>query len=236
MSKKLNRLIVWPARIFLGLFLMSVLLVIFYRSVPVYFTPLMGIRWTEQVLDKERPVRMQKKWVSLENISETMVLAVIAAEDQKFTSHKGFDWEAIQKALEGNKAGNRIKGGSTISNQTAKNVFLWPGRNLLRKVMEAYFTGLIEFFWSKERIMEVYLNVIELGDGIYGAEAAAGNFYNKSASSLSRHEAALLAAVLPGPLLWNPSQPTNYIRGRQNWILRNMNNLGNISWEHTGKE
>ncbi|MEX2511353.1 MAG: monofunctional biosynthetic peptidoglycan transglycosylase [Cyclobacteriaceae bacterium] len=236
MNKKLKRLIVWSARIFLGLFLMSVLAVIFYRHVPVYFTPLMGIRWAEQIFDKERPVRMQKKWVSLENISETMVLAVIAAEDQKFTSHKGFDWEAIEKALEGNKDGNRIKGGSTISNQTAKNVFLWPGRNWVRKGMEAYFTGLIEFFWSKERIMEVYLNVIELGDGIYGVEAAAGYFYNKSAQALSRHEAAMLAAVLPGPLLWSPSQPTVYIRGRQSWILRNMNNLGKISWEDPGKE
>ncbi len=219
------------AYILLGLMLTSILMVIGYKSFPVFFTPLMGIRTVEQVLDGERQVRVKKKWVPLTEISDQMVLAVIASEDQKFTSHNGFDWEAIQNALEGNKAGRTLKGGSTISNQTAKNVFLWHGRNLVRKAFEAYFTGLMEFFWSKERIMEVYLNVIETGDGIYGVEAAAQNFFGKSAAELNRQEAALIAAVLPNPLRWNPSNPTAYIRGRQNWILRNMNNLGKISWE-----
>ena len=133
-----------------------------------------------------------------------------------------------KKHLEGNRTGKSLKGGSTISNQTAKNVFLWPQRNWIRKGLEAYFTFLIEFFWSKERIMEVYLNVIEMGDGIYGAEAAAQLYFGKSASDLSKREAALIAAVLPNPLRWRPDQPTTYIRGRQNWILRNMNNLGEL--------
>ncbi|SHM33004.1 monofunctional biosynthetic peptidoglycan transglycosylase [Cyclobacterium lianum] len=189
----------------------------------------MGIRAVEQCLNTERNVRFEKDWVRIENISPHLYRAVIAAEDQKFLKHQGFDWEAIQKALEGNRSGQRLKGGSTISNQTAKNVFLWPNRNWLRKGLEAYFTFLIEFFWSKERIMEVYLNVIEMGDGIYGAEAAAQVYFGKPAAQLSRQESALIAAVLPNPLRWRPDKPTNYIRGRQGWILRNMNNLGELN-------
>jgi monofunctional biosynthetic peptidoglycan transglycosylase len=135
-----------------------------------------------------------------------------------------------EKAMEGNKSGGNIKGGSTISNQTAKNVFLWPGRNYLRKGLEAYFTLLIEICWSKERIIEVYLNVIETGDGIYGVEAAAQTFYNKSAETLNRGEAAMIAAVLPNPLRWSPANPTAYNYKRQSWILRNMGNLAPVGF------
>lgn len=196
---------------------------------PVFFTPLMGIRAVEQVLNDDRDLRFRKDWVPIESISPHLYRAVIASEDQKFLDHGGFDWEAIESALEENKTGKRIRGGSTISNQTAKNVFLWPGRNLLRKGMEAYFTILMEFFWSKERIMEVYLNVIEMGDGIYGAEAASQFYFGKSAAELNRQEAALIAAVLPNPRRWRPDQPSSYIRQRQAWILRNMRNLGEYS-------
>lgn len=226
MKNSLVILLVFASRLLISLLAISVFLVVVYRFVPVPFTPLMAIRMAEQSKDTEREVRLKKEWVSISEISPHMVLAVIAAEDQKFLDHKGFDWEAIDKALQGNKLGKRIKGGSTITNQTAKNVFLWPGRNMVRKGLEAYFTLLIEFFWSKERIMEVYLNVIELGDGIYGVEAAAKPYYQKPAIELTRTEAAILAAVLPNPLRWNPTRPTNYILNRQSWILRNMNNLG----------
>lgn len=215
----------WIGKIFLVFVIYSVGLSLVYRLVPVYFTPLIGIRLVEQMLDENKTVRLKKSWQPINQISPHMIQAVVAAEDQKFLEHFGFDIDAIQKALEGNKAGRNLKGGSTISNQTAKNVFLWPGRNYLRKGLEAYFTFLIEVLWSKERIMEVYLNVIETGDGIYGVEAAAQSYYNKPAEKLNRSEAAMIAAVLPNPLLWSPAKPTAYNYQRQRWILRNMNNL-----------
>lgn len=214
----------------LALFAASVLLVIVLRILPVYFTPLMGIRIMEQTLSKDKKVQLTKDWEPIDQISPHLYLAVIAAEDQKFLDHGGFDWEAIKSAMAANKSGKSLRGGSTISNQTAKNVFLWPGRNFVRKGLEAYFTLLLEFFWSKERILEVYLNVIEMGDGIYGAEAAAQTYFKKSAAELTRQEAALIAAVLPNPLRWRPDQPTTYIRKRQSWILRNMRNLGEVKF------
>jgi len=221
----------WIGRMLLVFFIYSVGLVLIYRMVPVWVTPLMGIRLVEQLWDKDKEAHLAKDWVSFDRISPHMVQAVVAAEDQKFLDHFGFDTEAIKKALEGNKAGKNVKGGSTISNQTAKNVFLWPGRNYLRKGLEAYFTLLIEVFWSKERIMEVYLNVIEMGDGIYGVEAASQTFYKKPAAELSKSEAAMIAAVLPNPRRWSPTKPTGYNYQRQSWILRNMNNLGPVKFE-----
>jgi monofunctional biosynthetic peptidoglycan transglycosylase len=223
-----KKLFVWTGRIFLGLFLFSILAVMAAGVLPVCVTPLVGIRAVEQLLDKERAFRLEKDWVPMEKISPFLYRAVIASEDQKFLEHHGFDWEAIHAALEENRSGKRLRGGSTITNQTAKNVFLWPGRNLLRKGLEAYFTVLIEFFWSKERILEVYLNVIEMGEGIYGAEAAARVYFGKAAIDLNRQEAALIAAVLPNPLRWRPDQPSSYLRQRQAWILRNMRNLGDL--------
>jgi monofunctional glycosyltransferase len=221
----LRKIFKWIGLFLLGCFLFSILITVIYRFVPVPITPLMVIRMWEQSQDDDRDIRLVKTWKSIDNISRHLPQAVYAGEDQKFLTHSGFDREAIQKAMEGNKAGKRIKGGSTISQQTAKNVFLWPGRTYFRKGLEAYFTVLMEFFWTKERIMEVYLNVIEMGDGIYGAEAAAQTFYNKPAADLTRHEAAMLAAIVPGPLMWNPKKPTGYNRQRQSWILRQMNNL-----------
>ena len=206
-------------------FIISIGLTIIYRFVPVPFTPLMVIRLVEQTFDSEKKVRLYKDWVPMSEMSRNAPQAVFAAEDQKFLDHKGFDFEAMEKAWENNKKGKRIKGASTITQQTVKNVFLWPSRSYIRKGLEAYFTVLVELLWSKERIMEVYLNVIEMGYGIYGIEAASQAYYNKPAAKLSRNQAAMIAAVLPNPIRWTPAKPTGYIRGRQSWIMRQMKNL-----------
>lgn len=159
-----------------------------------------------------------------------MTLAVVASEDNRFLEHHGFDLEAIEKALDYNqkKKGKKVRGASTISQQTAKNVFLWPQRSWIRKGLEVYFTVLIEFVWGKKRIMEVYLNVAETGKGIYGVEMAAQQYFGKPASRLTRSESALLAAILPNPLKWNPANPTPYLRERKDWILWNMGNIGTV--------
>jgi monofunctional biosynthetic peptidoglycan transglycosylase len=215
--------VIWKAAIwFFGL---SIGLVIVYRFVPVPITPLMIIRMVEQGFDSEREVRLSKDWVPITSISKNAAQAVFASEDQKFLDHNGFDVESMKKAWENNKTGKRVKGASTITQQTVKNVFLWPSRSYLRKGLEAYFTVLVELIWSKERIIEVYLNVIEMGDGIYGIEAASQTYYKKPALKLTRSEAAMIAAVLPNPLRWTPTKPTKYIQERQRWILRQMNNL-----------
>lgn len=178
----------------------------------------------------QRSAKVERKWVKFEDISDNMKRAAVAAEDQLFLQHIGFDIKAIEKAFENNAKGKKIKGGSTISQQTAKNVFLWPGRSYIRKGFEAYFTLLIEVLWSKERILEVYLNVIEMGDGIYGAEAAAQTYYGKSCSNLTRREAALVVACFPNPLRWTPKRPTAYIKKRQYLIMRNMRRLGPLDF------
>lgn len=158
----------------------------------------------------------------MKRISDNLQLAAVCAEDQNFLEHNGFDIEAIRKAMEHNEKSTRKRGASTISQQTAKNLFLWPSRSWVRKGFEVYFTALIELIWSKERILEVYLNIIELGPGVYGAEAAAQEFFNTSAEKLSRQEAALLAAVLPSPLKYSAKNPSPYVRTRQGWVLVQM--------------
>jgi monofunctional glycosyltransferase len=215
--------LIW--KITLWFFILSIGFTLLYKFVPVPITPLMVIRIVEQTFDPKKEVRLYKDWVSIANISKNAPQAVVAAEDQKFLIHRGFDVEAMEKAWENNKKGKRIKGASTITQQTVKNVFLWPGRSYLRKGLEAYFTVLVELLWSKERIMEVYLNVIEMGDGIYGIEAASQAYYKVPAAKLNRSQAAMIAAVLPNPRRWTPTKPTAYIKGRQAWILRQMNNL-----------
>jgi monofunctional glycosyltransferase len=207
---------------FLGITIVWVILASF---LPIPFTPLMGIRMIEQKTNS-KPIVFQKDWVPLEDISEDLVLAVICSEDQHFEEHNGFDIEAIKKAIQNNKKrskrGKTVHGASTISQQVAKNVFLWPGRSWIRKGFEVYFTFLIETIWSKKRIMEVYLNVIEMGNGIYGAQAAGLTFFGKNAKDLTRPEAALIAAVLPNPRKWSAAAPTSYITKKQNWIVRQM--------------
>lgn len=165
---------------------------------------------------------LKKDWEPLENISPNMQLAVVCSEDQNFVHHSGFDFEAIDKAMKYNEHHRRKRGASTISQQTAKNVFLWSGRSWVRKGFEVYFTFLIECLWSKERIMEVYLNVIETGDGIYGAQAASTFFFHKNAANLSKGEAALVAAVLPNPIRFSIGRPSGYILKRQGWIIHQM--------------
>jgi len=204
----------------LGLFV-SVALVVIYRWAPIPMTSLMVLRITEN-LQEGKPVRLERVWVSRDEMSPRLQLAMIAAEDFKFFEHSGFDWEAIEKALRHNKRKGRVHGGSTISQQTAKNVFLWPARSWLRKGLEAYFTSLIELIWSKDRIMEVYLNVVELGDGVYGVEAASRRFFKKPAVKLNSSEAALLAAVLPNPRRFLVDRPSSYVRFRQTMIQRRM--------------
>jgi len=215
----LFRLSLW----FFGLSIGSVLL---FRFVPVPVTPLMLIRLAEQTFSgNER--KLTKDWTSLEARGNRLPEAVIAAEDQNFEEHGGFDFEAIRKAQQYNERhkGRKMKGASTISQQTAKNVFLWPSRSWVRKGFEVYFTFLIEVLWSKERIMEVYLNVIETGDGIYGMEAAARNYFHKPAKRLSAQEASLLAAVLPNPRRWRPDRPTAYISRKASRIRQYMGGI-----------
>lgn len=209
--------------------LVTVIWVLAYRFINPPITLLMVQRNWERKADS-KPGKIEKKWVKFEDISDNMKRAAVSAEDQLFLKHMGFDINAIEKAYASNKNGKKIKGGSTISQQTAKNVFLWPGRSYIRKAFEAYFTLLIELLWSKERILEVYLNVIEMGDGIYGAEAASQAYYHKSCKNLSRAEAALIAACFPNPLRWTPKKPSGYIRHRQYLIMRNMRRLGPLDF------
>jgi len=181
-------------------------------------------RAIERKLDG-KDLKIDQSWIAIEDLSGNLKKAAIAGEDINFLNHYGFDFKAMETAFEKNKKGKKIRGGSTISQQTAKNVFLWPGRSYIRKAFEAYFTVLIELLWGKERILEVYLNVIEMGDGVYGAEAAVQHYWGKSASSMSKSQAALLVAVLPNPLRWNPTRPTRFIYYKQGLILRNMRSL-----------
>jgi monofunctional biosynthetic peptidoglycan transglycosylase len=210
-------------------FASSIFMVLLYKFVNPPLTPLMVIRAMQQLSDG-KPMKITRDWMSIGEISPDLPLAVIASEDNRFMEHHGFDLDAIEKAREYNerKEGKRVRGASTISQQTAKNVFLWPQRSWVRKGFEVYFTVLIEFLWSKKRIMEVYLNVVEMGKGIYGAQAASEAYFGKPALKLTRSEAALIAACLPSPLKSNPSSPTGYLIGRQQWILWNMGNIGTI--------
>lgn len=199
--------------------LFSLFMTLFYRFVPIPYTPLMFWRSVSSIFYEDKFVGIEKKWVSLENISKSMQLSVIKAEDYKFYSHNGFDFEAIEKAIQYNKTHKKKKGASTISQQTAKNVFLWPSRSWLRKGLEAYFTVLIELLWPKERILEAYLNVIELGKGVYGVEAASQKFFKKSAKKLNVSQSALMAAVLPNPIKFKIDRPSAYISRRQRKIM-----------------
>ncbi len=214
----LVRLLRWAVALFFG---SSLLAVAVLRFVPVYVTPLMLIRCYEQRQQGD-PVRMHHRWVSLSEMSPYLPIAVIASEDQRFFSHHGFDFEAIREAAKRNREGGKVYGASTITQQTAKNVFLWQGRSWLRKGLEAYFTVLIELMWSKERILEVYLNSIEMGPGIYGAQAVANDHFNKDAKDLFRSECALIAATLPNPLRFSSAQPSEYMMKRRVQIEKQM--------------
>lgn len=218
MLEKLLRIVRW---ILVGFFVSTILAVVCLRFIPVFITPLMVIRYVEQVGGGES-IKMHHHWVPMEEISRHMPVAVMASEDQRFLKHHGFDYNAIEKAAIHNMKGGKRHGASTISQQTAKNVFLWPGRSWIRKGFEVYFTFLIEMMWSKQRIMEVYLNSIEMGDGIYGVDAVAEYHFNTTASQLSRNQCALIAATLPNPRRFNSAAPGEYMRKRQRQIEHEM--------------
>ena len=207
--------------LFLWFNIISFSVVLLFKFVPVPFTPLMGIRALEHN-SAGKDMVCSHEWVPIDEISLNLQKAVIASEDGRFLEHWGFDFEAMQKAFKNNSKGKRLKGGSTISQQTAKNVFLWQGRSYVRKGLEAYYTVLIELIWGKKRIMEVYLNSIEMGDGVYGAEAAAKHWYRKDASSLTRYEAAGIAAILPNPRKYKASNSSSYINRRKAKISREI--------------
>jgi monofunctional biosynthetic peptidoglycan transglycosylase len=212
---RIRRLWRLTLRILGAFLLLSVVWTAIYAAVPVPITPLMVIRLVEGY-------GFSKTWMPYDKISPNLARAAIASEDSGFCQHHGFEWEAIENAWHRNQKSRRIRGGSTISNQTAKNAFLWPDRTYPRKALEYYFTGLIELLWGKKRILEVYMNVVEFGPGIYGAEAAAQHYFHKPASALSRREAALLVAVLPSPLKWSVANPGPYVQSRISTISARM--------------
>ena len=209
--------------IVVAFFASTILSVVALRFFPVYFTPLMFIRCYEQVADG-KDLKLSHHWVPLEKISPNLPRAVIASEDANFLKHHGFDYKAIEHAAKRNREHpeKRKLGASTISQQTAKNVFLWPGRSWVRKGFEVYFTFMIELMWSKQRIMEVYLNSIEMGYGIYGADAVAEEHFNTTAQNLSKAQCALIAATLPNPRKFSSLHPSSYMLKRQARILREM--------------
>lgn len=216
----IKKTIKWIVVVF---FASTILSVIALRWVPVWVTPLMVIRSVQQK-SEGKPMTMHHHWVPLEEISPSLPTAVMASEDARFLEHHGFDFKAIEEAAVRNMKHPKrnVHGASTISQQTAKNVFLWPGRSWLRKGLEVYFTTLIELCWSKQRIMEVYLNSIEMGDGIYGAAAVAEYHFGTTADKLTRQQCALIAVSLPNPRKMNSASPSNYMLKRQRRILREM--------------
>jgi monofunctional biosynthetic peptidoglycan transglycosylase len=218
--RRLRATIRWVLVVF---FSSTILAVVALRFVPVFFTPLMFIRCGQQMAEGEK-LKLDHHWVPMSKISPSMPVAVMASEDANFLNHHGFDYKAIVNAAERNRKHPEKQklGASTISQQTAKNIFLWPGRSWTRKGLEAYFTVLIELFWSKERIMEVYLNSIEMGDGIYGVDAVAEANFQTDAKNLSRAQCALIAATLPNPRKFSSKNPSAYMRKRQSKILHEM--------------
>jgi monofunctional glycosyltransferase len=225
-------LVLW--RVALWFFVLSICSVILFRWLPVPVTPLMLIRCVEQKMDG-KPMKLHKDWVALGQINNAMQLAVVCSEDQNFLKHHGFDFEAIDRAMDYNKTHKRVRGASTITQQTAKNVFLWQGQGWTRKVrkgFEIWFTLLIETFWSKERIMEVYLNVIEVGDGVYGVQAGGRDFFKRDASALNKQQAALIAAVLPNPRRFSAKRPSAYIYSRQEFVMNQMRLWGGVLEYH----
>ena len=214
----IGRIFKWMVVAFFG---STILAVVALRFIPVYFTPLMFIRCAQQI-SKGEEIKLKHHWVPLSDISRHLPVAVMASEDQRFLLHHGFDYNAIEQAAMSNLKGGKKRGGSTISQQTAKNVFLWPGRSWVRKGLEAYFTVLIEMTWSKQRIMEVYLNSIEMGPGIYGADAVAQQHFDKTASELFRSECALIAATLPNPIKFSSMSPSPYMQKRKRQIEQQM--------------
>ena len=220
--EKIWKFLKWAIIAFFGT---SILSVVVYRWMPVPCSPLMFIRCAQQLKNGES-LKLKHHWVQLDSISADLPLAVWASEDQNFMNHNGFDFTQIKTAVQEHMDGKRDRGASTISQQTAKNVFLWPSHSWVRKGLEVYFTVLIETLWSKHRIMEVYLNTIEMGNGIYGAEAVALEHFGCQAKDLTRRQCAMIAVSLPNPIRMDSSAPSSYMYRRQSWVLRQMRWLG----------
>lgn len=213
-------------RFFVRFFMAFFAITLFFRFIPLPFSAYIAQQKISHLLRLDFDYDVRYHWVSLDNISPNIQLAVIAAEDQRFPIHWGFDWQAIEKALEHNEKSTRIRGGSTISQQTAKNLYLWHGQSWLRKGLEVPVTITLELLWSKKRILEVYLNIAEFGKGIFGVEAASRFYFKKAAKNLTQSEAALLAAVLPNPIIYKVNAPSALVKRKQAWIMRQMNGLG----------
>ncbi|MFH1195406.1 MAG: monofunctional biosynthetic peptidoglycan transglycosylase [bacterium] len=213
--------------LFIGAFiLITAFMILLFRWVNPPVTSFMQLKSLGEISDFWDPPEIEIEWVSIDNIPKHMSLAVIASEDQRFFEHFGYDIVEIEKAIKERERKRRVRGASTISQQTAKNIFLPPDKSMFRKGMELYFTFLIELFWSKERILEVYLNVVEFAPNVYGVEAASQKFYKKSAVKLNSSQSALLAAVLPNPKRFSVAKPSRYILNRRDRILKQMQNLG----------
>jgi monofunctional biosynthetic peptidoglycan transglycosylase len=219
----------WFFKIIYYFFVISIGLVIFFKFVPIPFTSTMIARKIEAIAEG-KDSEIYYDWVSYKNISKEAPLAVIAAEDQLYPEHWGFDFEAMGNAFSHNLKGKKVRGASTISQQVAKNVFLWQSRSYIRKALEVYFTVLIELIWGKQRIIEVYLNVAEMGDMTFGVEAASQRYFGKSAKNLTREQAARIAAVLPSPRKWSVARPGPYVSRRANFISRQMRALGGVKF------
>lgn len=234
-SKKLGQLRDFLVKVAVLAFQVSMFFIIVYRVVPVPITPLPVVRLFEQMFGDD-PVRLRKDWESIESLGKNICLASVTSEDPKFFQHYGFDFEQIVESLKKSfDKGKRPRGASTITQQTAKNLFFTPTRSWLRKGLEVYVTVCLELFWTKKRILEVYLNIIEMGKGVYGAEAAAMFYFNKSSSKLTASEAAAIAACYPNPRRWNAARPSRYIRKKQALITRYMYKIGPLPWETNKK-
>jgi monofunctional glycosyltransferase len=225
--KKLPKIIL---KIFLWFIFISIFLVVLLKWINPFTSSIMIQRKIEAIVTFKDRQMIAYEWFSYDDISKQMVIAVIAAEDQNFPFHYGFDFEQIEKALKQHERGRRLRGASTITQQVAKNLFLWEGRSFIRKGFEAYFTALIELLWSKERILEVYLNIIETGDMIFGVGAASQIYFKKLPGKLTRTQAALLAATIPNPKRFSAKNPSGYVFRRQSWILGQMSSLGGIEY------
>lgn len=211
-------------------FQLTMFFIVLYRIMPVPVTPLHLVRVYEQIRDG-KTIRLSKDWKSIDYVSDKFCLAVITAEDGKFIQHYGFDFEQIQRSVQlGLKRGKKMRGASTISQQTAKNLFFTPKRNWLRKAPEVLITLSLELLWTKKRILEVYINIIEMGDGIYGVEAASQHYFKKPANKLTSRESSLIAACLPNPRRWKANKPSTYIQHRARNIQRFMHQIGNLPW------
>jgi len=227
-KRRMRRIIAGLLTITVGFVTWSVVVTILLR----FLAPPASALMIERRIDSWRSGQKhssQYKWVDLDRIAMPIASAVIASEDQNFLHHHGFDWGAIQRAIDHDENSKRLRGASTLTQQTAKNLFLWPGRTWVRKALEAYFTVLLEACWDKRRILETYLNIVEFGDGVYGVEAASQRYFHKAADRLTPEDAATLAAVLPNPHRLRANAPSAYVRERQHWILQQMQQLDPVA-------